>query len=148
LCCKPLKVWKNQQIAQPMGLTPEKMALTNRFLQGGMAALEEDAPPRRAERGPFPVSDEKAVEMTIGQRPANAMHWSTRTSEASVRRTWRAYGPNLQRLRTFKVSRGSRFCEKTGNILGPASRRPSGSSDLSESRAAPPSGVAEVSAGQ
>lgn len=117
---------ENQQIAQRMGVTPKKVARwRKRFLQGGMAALEKDAPrPGRART----ISDrrvKKVVEMTLRQKPANATHWSTRTmaaaagiSEASVRRIWRAHGLKPHRVRTFKLSRDPEFREKREDIIG------------------------------
>lgn len=117
---------ENRLIAQRMGITPEKVARwRKRFLQGGIAALEKDAPrPGRTRT----ISDrrvKKVVEMTLQQRPANATHWSTRTmaaaagiSEASVRRIWRAHGLKPHRVRTFKLSRDPKFREKLEDIVG------------------------------
>src|SRR5438128_364303 len=100
---------ENQQIAQQMGITPEKVARwRNRFLHGGIAALEKDAPRPGRRRIITEHRVKKMVEMTLQQKPANATHWSTRTmaaaagiSEASVRRIWRAHGLKPHRVRTF-----------------------------------------------
>ncbi len=117
---------ENQQIAQRMGITPEKVARwRKRFLKGGTAALKKDAPrPGRARI----ITDrrvKKVVEMTLREKPAHATHWSTRTmaaaagiSEASVRRIWRAQGLKPHRVRTFKLSRDPEFCEKLEDIVG------------------------------
>jgi hypothetical protein len=63
--------------------------------------------------------------MTIGRKPANATHWSTRTmttttgiSEASVRRIWHAHGLKPHLVRTFKLSRDIHFVEKLETIVG------------------------------
>jgi len=69
---------ENQQIALRMGITPEKAARwRKRFLAGGIAALEKDAPrPGRTRR----ITDrqvKRVVEMTLHQKPVNATHWST-----------------------------------------------------------------------
>jgi transposase len=117
---------ENKQIAQRMGLTPEKVARwRKRFLEGGLAALAKDAPrPGRTRT----ISDrrvKKVLEMTLEQKPGNATHWSTRTmaaaagiSEASVRRIWRAHGLKPHRVRTFKLSRDPEFTEKLEDIVG------------------------------
>jgi transposase len=117
---------ENQQIAQRMGITPEKVARwRNRFLREGMAALEKDAPRPGRTRTITDRRVKKVVEMTLQQKPANATHWSTRTmaaaagiSEASVRRIWRAHGLKPHRVRTFKLSRDPEFCEKLEDIVG------------------------------
>lgn len=117
---------ENQQIAKRMSITPEKVARwRNRFLQGGMAALEKDAPRTGRTRTISDRRVKKVVEMTLRQKPANATHWSTRTmaaaagiSEASVRRIWRAHGLKPHRVRTFKLSRDPQFREKLEDIVG------------------------------
>jgi transposase len=117
---------ENRQIAQRMGITPEKVARwRNRFLQGGMAAVEKDAPRPGRTRTITDRRVKKVVEMTLQQKPGNATHWSTRTmaaaagiSEASVRRIWRAHGLKPHRVRTFKLSRDPEFREKLEDIVG------------------------------
>ena len=91
---------ENKQIAVRMNITPEKAARwRKRFLAGGMAGLEKDAPRQGRTRTISDRRVNRVVEMTLHQKPANATHWSTRTmaaaagiSEASVRRIWRAHG--------------------------------------------------------
>jgi transposase len=117
---------QNKQIAMQMGIMPEKAARwRNRFLEGGIAALDKDAP--RPGRTSI-ISDRavnKVVAMTLRQKPANATHWSTRTmaaaagiSEASVRRIWHAHGLKPHLVRTFKLSRDPNFAEKLEDIVG------------------------------
>jgi transposase len=104
---------ENRQIALRMAITPEKAARwRNRFLEGGIAALQKDAPRPGRTRTITDRRVKKVVEMTLHQKPANATHWSTRTmaaaagiSEASVRRIWRAHGLKPHQVRTFKLSR-------------------------------------------
>ena len=117
---------ENKQIGARMGIMPEKAARwRNRFLEGGITALEKDAPrPGRTRT----ISDrrvKKVVEMTLHQKPVNATHWSTRTmaaaagiSEASVRRIWHAHGLKPHLVRTFKLSRDPEFTEKLEDIVG------------------------------
>ena len=117
---------ENKQIAGRMGITPEKAARwRKRFLAGGIAALQKDAPRPGRTRTITDRGVKKIVEMTLHQKPARATHWSTRTmaaaagiSEASVRRIWRAHGLKPHQVRTFKLSRDPRFQEKLEDIVG------------------------------
>src|ERR1700756_2929184 len=91
---------QDKEIAQEFSLTPEKSARwRNRFLEGGLAALEKDAP--RPGRTPTITSAkiQEVVRKTTQEKPPNATHWSTRTmaaattlSEKSVRRIWHKHG--------------------------------------------------------
>jgi transposase len=96
-----------------------------RFLQGGIAALEKDAPRPGRKRTITQAKVKRVVRMTLEQTPANATHWSTRTmaqaagiSEASVRRLWRAHGLKPHLVKTFKLSRDPEFVEKLEDIVG------------------------------
>ena len=117
---------ENKQIARLMSITPEKAARwRNRFLEGGIRALEKDAPRPGRTRTITDGRVKKLVEMTLHGKPANATHWSTRTmaaaagiSEASVRRIWRAHGLKPHLVRTFKLSRDPAFTEKLEDIVG------------------------------
>jgi transposase len=117
---------ENRQIAARMGITPEKVARwRKRFLEGGIAALERDAPRPGRTRVITERQVKKVVDMTLHERPANATHWSTRTmaaaasiSEASVRRIWRAHGLKPHLVKTFKLSRDPEFTEKMEDIVG------------------------------
>jgi transposase len=117
---------ENKQIAAEMGIMPEKAARwRNRFLEGGIAALEKDAPRPGRRRTITERQVKKVVKMTLHQKPANATHWSTRTmaaaagiSEASVRRIWHAHGLKPHLVKTFKLSRDPEFTEKLEDIVG------------------------------
>src|SRR6201997_4897306 len=117
---------ENKQIARRMGITPEKAARwRKRFLAGGIAALQKDAPRPGRTRTITDRRVKRVVDMTLHDKPANATHWSTRTmaraagiSEASVRRIWRAHGLKPHLVRTFKLSRDPRFQEKLEDIVG------------------------------
>jgi transposase len=103
---------QDKDIARELGITPEKAARwRNRFLDGGMAALEKDAP--RPGRPVTITSDmtQEVVRKTTQEKPPNATHWSTRTmaeavgiSEASVRRIWHAHGLKPHLVETLKTS--------------------------------------------
>ena len=117
---------ENKQIALRMNITPEKAARwRKRFLAGGIAGLEKDAPRPGRRRTITDRRVNRVVGMTLHQKPANATHWSTRTmaaatgiSEASVRRIWRAHGLKPHQVRTFKLSRDPAFTEKLEDIVG------------------------------
>jgi transposase len=117
---------ENQQIAERMRITAEKAARWRmRFLGGGIAALQKDAPRAGKPRSITDQAVKKVVNRTLHEKPANATHWSTRTmalaagiSEASVRRIWRAHGLKPHRVRTFKLSRDPEFAEKLEDIVG------------------------------
>jgi transposase len=117
---------ENKQIAAEMGIMPEKAARwRNRFLEGGLAALEKDAPRPGRTRIITERQVKKVVKMTLHQKPANATHWSTRSmaaaagiSEASVRRIWHAHGLKPHLVKTFKLSRDPAFTEKLEDIVG------------------------------
>jgi len=117
---------ENQQIATALRMTPEKVSRwRKRFLQGGISALEKDAPRPGRTRTIAAPKVKRVVRMTLEQTPANATHWSTRTmaqaagiSEASVRRIWRAHGLKPHLVRTFKLSRDPEFVEKLEDIVG------------------------------
>src|SRR5277367_6570867 len=125
LCCG-LPMVCDKEIAQQLGITPEKAARwRNRFLEGGIAALEKDAPRPGRTRSISDRQVKRVVAMRIRHKPAGATHWSTRTmaaaagiSEASVRRIWHAHGLKPHLLRTFKLSRDIRFAEKLETIVG------------------------------
>jgi hypothetical protein len=109
-----------------MKMTPEKAARwRNRFLEGGIAALEKDAPRPGSPRTITARRVKRVVDMTLHQNRRMPCIWSTRTmagvagvSEASVRRIWRAHGLKPHEVRTFKLSRDPQFQEKLEDIVG------------------------------
>jgi transposase len=117
---------QDKQIAAKLKIMPEKAARwRNRFLDGGWAALDKDAP--RPGRTPTitPAKIQEVIRKTTQERPSNATHWSTRSmaqaaglSEKSVRRIWRRHGLKPHLARTFKVSNDPQFAEKLEAIIG------------------------------
>ncbi len=117
---------QNKQIAAQLRIMPEKAARwRNRFLDGGLAALEKDAP--RPGRTPtiLPAKVQEVVRKTTREKPPNATHWSTRSmakaagiSERSVRRIWRQHGLKPHLARSFKLSNDPHFAEKLEAIIG------------------------------
>jgi transposase len=117
---------QDQQIADELNITPEKAARwRNRFLDGGLLALERDAPRPGRTRTITDAIVKRVIEKTTRETPDNATQWSTRTmavavglSEASVRRIWHAHGLKPHLVRTFKVSNDPQFAEKLEAIVG------------------------------
>lgn len=117
---------QDKEIAAELNIQPETVARwRNRFLEGGVPALQKDAPrPGR----PRTIAEDKAkriVELTTLHKPENATHWSTRSmaaaagvSDASVRRIWHAYGLKPHLERNFKVSNDPELAEKLETIVG------------------------------
>jgi transposase len=117
---------ENKQIAAKLRIMPEKAARwRNRFLDGGLAALDKDAPRPGRPSTITPAKIQEVVRKTTQERPSNATHWSTRSmaqaaglSEKSVRRIWHKHGLKPHLARTFKVSNDPQFVEKLEAIIG------------------------------
>ena len=97
----------------------------DRFLEGGLSALESDAA-RPGRPKAIPRSKEEAVlTLTRLTTPEDGTHWSVRTmaevagvSKASVQRIWAAHGLRPHLIRTFKLSRDPHFEEKLVDVVG------------------------------
>jgi transposase len=117
---------QDKQIAAKLRIMPEKAARwRNRFLDGGLAALDKDAPRPGRPSTITQARIQEVVRKTTQEKPANATHWSTRTmaaatslSEKSVRRIWHRHGLKPHLTRTFKVSNDPQFVEKLEAIIG------------------------------
>jgi transposase len=117
---------QDKQIAAKLRIMPEKAARwRNRFLDGGLAALEKDAPRPGRTRTITPAKVQEVIRKTTQEKPRNATHWSTRSmaqaaglSEKSVRRIWHQHGLKPHLARTFKVSNDPQFAEKLEAIIG------------------------------
>ena len=118
--------WQDKEIAAELGITPEKAARWRaRFLDGGIAGLQKDAPRPGRPRTVPADKVKQIVDKTTQEKPAAATHWSTRTmaaavgvSEATVRRIWHAHGLKPHLVKTFKVSNDLQFAEKLEAIVG------------------------------
>ena len=116
----------NKDIAAELGINPNTVVRwRSRFAQGGVTAIEKDAP--RGGRKPVARNRvlKRILKKTTRERPANATHWSTRTlgaelgvSHVMVHRVWRAHGLKPHLTRTFKVSNDPRFVEKLVDVVG------------------------------
>ncbi len=108
---------QNRQIAAKLKIMPEKAARwRNRFLGGGLAALDNDAPRPGRPSMIAPALVQEVVWKTTQVKPGNATYWSTRSmakaagiSEKSVRRIWHKHGLKPHLLGTFKVGNDPRF---------------------------------------
>ena len=117
---------QDKEIAAELGITAHKSARwRTRFLDGGIAGLEKDAPRPGRTSSITPAKVKLVVRMTTQEKPANATHWSTRTmaaavalSQTTVRRIWRQHGLKPHLLETFKVSNDPQFAEKLEAIVG------------------------------
>jgi transposase len=119
--------WQNKEIAVEVELDRRQIALwRQRFLEGGVAALKQDAP--RSGRKPSvttPEMESRIVETTLHDKPIAATHWSTRTLAAqlgvgptTIRRVWQRNGLKPHRQTTFKLSRDPRFKDKLVDVVG------------------------------
>ena len=117
---------QDKQIAAKLRIMPETAARwRNRFLDGGLAALDKDAPRPGRPSTITPAKIQEVVGKTTQEKPSNATHWSTRSmakasglSEKSVRRIWHQHGLKPHLARTFKVSNDPQFAEKLEAIIG------------------------------
>ena len=116
----------NKDIAAELRINPNTVVRWRaRFAQGGVAAIEKDAP--RGGRTPTRRRQvaRTILEKTTQQIPANATHWSTPTLAAElgidksmVHRVWVANGLKPHLSRTFKVSNDPRFVDKLFDVVG------------------------------
>src|SRR5471032_2227656 len=113
----------NREIAAALGVGRVQVGRwRERFVQGGVAAIEDDLP--RSGRKPR-VDRAEIVRLTTQTMPEAATHWSTRTlarkagvSDTTVLRIWQANGLKPHLVESFKVSRDPKFAEKLEDIVG------------------------------
>ena len=96
-----------------------------RYVARGLAGLQRDAT-RRGRKPPLAAAMiERAVKMTLHEKPPAATHWSARRlakalgiSHTSVQRIWNAHGLKPHLVKTFKLSNDKRFVEKVKDVVG------------------------------
>jgi transposase len=113
-------------VARKLGLGREQAAMwRDRFLAGGVKALESDLP--RPGRPRLIQQDQESaiIAFTRFTTPEDATHWSVRTmakvsgaSPATVQRIWAKHGIKPHLIRTFKLSKDPRFEEKLVDVVG------------------------------
>jgi transposase len=71
---------QDRQIAAKLKIMPEKAARwRNRFLDGGLAALDKDAPRPGRPSTITPAKIQDVVRKTTQEKPSNATHWTARS---------------------------------------------------------------------
>jgi transposase len=116
----------NAEIARALQTSrPTVLLWRDRFVAGGITALQHDAPGRGRRPTIAPKTVQAILRATTQTTPKGATQWSTRTmaqahgvSNATVARIWRAHGLQPHRVRRFKVSRDPRFAEKLRDAVG------------------------------
>ena len=96
-----------------------------RFMAAGVDGLLRDKsrPPGKAPLAAAVV--ERVVELTLGEPPGEATHWTGRAMAAaagislrSVQRIWRAHGLQPHRIKSFKLSKNPEFAINFRDIVG------------------------------
>jgi len=116
----------NRRIAQQLRTSrPTVILWRQRFVEGGAAALTQDAPGRGRKPMISAAKIQQIVEATLQTKPPAATHWSVRmmaevqgVSPATVQRIWDAHGLQPHRSKTFKLSRDKHFVEKLTDVVG------------------------------
>jgi hypothetical protein len=96
-----------------------------RFMREGVAGLVRDKT-RKPGLPPLPPAQiARAVELTLGEQPGEATHWTGRAMAAatgislrSVQRIWAAHGLQPHRVRRFKLSQDPAFATKLRDVVG------------------------------
>jgi len=96
-----------------------------RFAQEGVAGLLRDRT-RKPGTPPLPPAVvDRVVELTLGEPPHEATHWTGRMmakaagiSLRSVQRIWKAHRLAPHRVRTFKLSKDPQFVPKLRDVVG------------------------------
>ena len=115
----------NRAVAEELGIASGTVGKwRKRFMNRRLDGLV-DAPRPGAPRRITDSDVERAVRMTLENRPKDATHWSTRSlSKASglstnaIHRIWHAFGLQPHRVETFKISPDPLFVEKVRDIAG------------------------------
>src|SRR5215203_5164918 len=113
-------------IGRRTGLSrPSVRRWRERFAQEGVAGLLRDKA-RKPGTPPLPPAVvDRVVELTLGEPPGEATHWTGRmmanatgVSLRSVQRIWRAHRLAPHRVRTFKLSKDPAFVSKLRDVVG------------------------------
>src|SRR5215213_6836205 len=113
-------------IGRRAGLSrPSVRRWRERFAQEGVAGLLRDKA-RKPGTPPLPPAVvDRVVELTLGEPPGEATHWTGRmmanatgVSLRSVQRIWAAHRLAPHRVRTFKLSKDPAFVTKLHDVVG------------------------------
>jgi hypothetical protein len=95
-----------------------------RFLERGLGGLSDEPRPG-VPRKTTDADVERVIVKTLGEKPKNATHRSTRSmaaatgmSQSAVSRTWRAFALAPHRSQTFKLSTDPLFIDKVRDVVG------------------------------
>lgn len=115
----------NSGIAHALNVS--RMSVTTwraRFLAHRLDGLV-DLPRSGAPRQVGDAEIERMITLTLESQPAHATHWSSRamarrpgTGQTMVPCFWRAFGLQLHRAETFKLSTDPPFIDKVRNVVG------------------------------
>ena len=117
---------QNKDIAEQVDLDRRQVALwRQRFLDGGVPAVMQDAPRPGRARSVTADVESHIVNKTLHDKPIAATHWSTRTlaehlglGPTTIRRVWRRNGLKPHQQVFFKLSRDPRFEDKLLDVVG------------------------------
>jgi transposase len=113
------------EIAAELGCNPSTVGKwRGRFARRGIDGLHDEPRPGK----PRLIGDEdveRVIVKTLGEQPANATHWSTRSmaaatgmSQSAVSRIWRAFGLKPHQTEAFKLSADPQFIDEVCDIVG------------------------------
>lgn len=120
----------NQTISAELAVSENKVGRwRNRYMEGGLKALEKNLPRGRNHAGKNTLNQtrlrNKVIKMTTQEKPKDATHWSTRTlaeklntTQSFVHRVWKSVGLKPHLINTFKVSNDPLFEEKLNDVVG------------------------------
>jgi len=114
------------EAARRLGFNRETVGVwRERFLSGGVRALESDLPRPGRPKTISKDREEAVLTLTRLALPEDGTHWSVRTmaqasgvSPASVQRIWAKHGIKPHLIRTFKLSKDPNFEEKLVDVVG------------------------------
>ncbi|MEW2078396.1 IS630 family transposase [Streptomyces sp. NPDC013433] len=113
------------EVSRRLGASADTVrAWRRRFVERGPDGLSDEPRPGV----PRKITDadvERVVVKTLGEKPKNATHWSTRStaaatgmSQSAISRIRRAFAPAPHRTRTFKLSTDPLFTDKVRDVVG------------------------------
>jgi transposase len=117
---------ENKAIAEKLKTTNAAVGRwRNRFVKGGLAAIEKDKPGRGRPAKKREENTEKIIQTAVQSKPENATHWSNRMlaeklglDKTMVNNVLREADIKPHLTRTFKVSNDKFFREKLIDVVG------------------------------
>ena len=114
------------RIAQEMETNRKTVVLwRDRFAEKGVSGLWEIAPGRGRKATYGPEKIKEVLDATLQSKPKGMTQWSCRlmaerqgVSKSTVSNIWRSHNLKPHRVKSFKLSRDSRFLEKLTDVVG------------------------------